>query len=121
MENTKEIRNEESMNLKNQKGQLVKFFKEKGYGFLKHEGREVFVHTTAYLSGFFPEVGQIVGFDFALGLNNKPPMAVNIRVLKSAQSVKDEQEIKAGLEALERIKISRVADTVVVTTEDGAV
>lgn len=97
----------------------MKWF-SKGYGFIKHEGRHVFVHGSAYLSGFHPEIGQLVAFDFAIAPDNKPPMAVNVRVLKSAKSVQAEEEIRTGLEALQRAKTGRVADTVVVTTQDGA-
>ena len=87
------------MNLKNNRGQLIKWFQ--GYGFIKYEGREVFVHRYAYLRGFSPEIGQIVAFDFALAPDKtKPPMAVNVRVTKSAKIVAEEIEIKRGLEAL---------------------
>jgi len=84
------------MNLTRQRGQLVKWFD--GYGFIKFEGREVFVHRKAYLSGFAPEVGQIVTFDFGLAPDkNRPPMAINVRVFKSATDVAAEEEIKRKL------------------------
>lgn len=87
------------MSLKNKKGQLAKWFR--GYGFIRFEDRDVFVHREAYLPGFAPEVGQIVHFDFGLAPDkNRPPIAINVRVVKSAKSVADEQEIKNGLEAL---------------------
>jgi cold shock CspA family protein len=87
------------MNLKNNRGQLAKWLK--GYGFIEYEGRHVFVHRNSYLRGFAPEIGQIVAFDFGLAPDkNKPPMAVNIRVVKTAKSVADEYEIKRGLEVL---------------------
>ena len=87
------------MNLKNNRGQLTKWFQ--GYGFIRYENRDVFVHRDAYLSGFSPEIGQIVAFDFGLAPNkNKPPIAVNVRVVKSAKSVAEEQDTKHGLEAL---------------------
>jgi cold shock CspA family protein len=87
------------MNLKNNRGQLVKWLK--GYGFIEYEGRHVFVHRDSYLRGFAPEVGQVVAFDFGLAPDkNKPPIAVNVRVVKTAKSVADEYEIKRGLEVL---------------------
>ena len=87
------------MNLKNNRGQLVKWLR--GYGFIEYEGRHVFVHRDSYLRGFAPEVGQVVAFDFGLAPDkNKPPMAVNVRVVKTAKWVADEYEIKRGLEVL---------------------
>ena len=87
------------MNLKNNRGQLTKWYQ--GYGFIRYEHRDVFVHRDAYLRGFSPEIGQIVAFDFGLGPDkNKPPVAVNVRVVKSAKSVAEEQDIKHGLEVL---------------------
>jgi len=89
------------MSLKNKKGQLAKWFADRGYGFIKFEGRDVFVHREAYLSGFAPEVGQILHFDFSLAPDkNRPPIAINVRVTKSPKSVAAEEEIKRGLEAL---------------------
>ncbi len=83
------------MSLTKNRGPLVKWFEQNGYGFIKFEGREVFVHRTAYLSGFAPEVGQIVTFDFGLAPDkNRPPMAINVRVFKSATDVAAEEEIK---------------------------
>jgi cold shock CspA family protein len=63
------------MNFTKNRGPLVKWFDKNGYGFIKFEGRDVFVHRTAYLSGFVPEVGQIVTFDFGFAPDKtKPPM-----------------------------------------------
>jgi cold shock CspA family protein len=89
------------MSVKNKKGQLVKWFEDRRYGFIRFDGHDVFVHRTAYLSGFVPEVGQIVHFDFGLAPDkNRPPIAINIRVTKSAKVVATEEEIKRGLEVL---------------------
>jgi cold shock CspA family protein len=89
------------MNLAKNRGPLEKWFETQGYGFIKFEGRDVFVHRRSYLTGFVPEVGQIVTFDFDFAPDKtKPPMAVNVRVWKSAKTVADEDEIKHGLEAL---------------------
>lgn len=87
------------MNLKNNRGQLAKWFGN--FGFIRFEDRDVFVHRAAYLSGFVPEAGQMVRFDFGLAPDkNKPPMAINVRVIKSANAVAAEKQIKQGLEVL---------------------
>jgi cold shock CspA family protein len=93
------------MSLKNKRGQLVKWFEKSGYGFIRFEDRDVFVHREAYLSGFAPERFQILAFDFGLAPDrNKPPVAINVRVTKSAKAVAAEEEIKRGLEALVETK-----------------
>ncbi len=87
------------MNFKNNRGQLTKWYQ--GYGFIRYEHRDVFVYRDEYLPGFSPEIGQIVAFDFGLAPDkNKPPVAVNVRVVKSAKMVAAEQDIKRGLEVL---------------------
>ena len=94
------------MGLKNNRGPLVKWFS--GFGFIKFEGRNVFVHRDAYLPGFETEIGQVgqmLGFDFGIAPNGKPPMAINVRVVKSAKAVADEKKTQAGLEALLKTKI----------------
>lgn len=89
------------MSLKNKRGQLVRWFEKSGYGFIRFENRDVFVHREAYLSGFRPERFQIVAFDFGFAPDkNKPPVAINVRVTKPAKAVAAEEEIKRGLEAL---------------------
>jgi cold shock CspA family protein len=88
------------MGLANNVGELVKIFPN--FGFIRFENRNVFVHKSNYLSGFTPEVGQIVRFDFALALNNRPPHAVKVRVIKSRAAVIAENEIRHGLEALQK-------------------
>jgi cold shock CspA family protein len=89
------------MQLKNNKGRLAKWFNN--FGFIKFENRDVFVHRENYLPGFLPEVGQIVGFDFGLSpIPNRPPQAINVRVVQSAAAVRAELETRAGLEALLR-------------------
>lgn len=88
------------MNLEKNRGPLYKWFEKEGYGFIKLEGRDIFVHRTSYLGGFTPEIGQIVTFDFGFAPDKtKPPMAVNVRVWKSAKTVADEEQIKRELEA----------------------
>jgi cold shock CspA family protein len=92
------------MQLTDNAGQLYRWFSvdsrgKGGYGFIKFEGRNVFVHTKNYVSGHIPEVGQKVAFDFGLSHDpNKPPQAVRVRVLASAQMMKAEADTKAALE-----------------------
>jgi len=99
------------MQLKDNKGQLIRWNENGGYGFILFDGRRVFVHATSYLQGFVPEVGQFVRFDFGLAPDKtKPPMAVKVRVVKSAKAVKAEKQIQAGLEALLKTKIESLSD-----------
>jgi cold shock CspA family protein len=87
------------MKLKNNQGTLRRWLN--GFGFIRFDGRDVFVHRDAYLRGFKPEVGQIVLFDFGLAPDkNRPPVAINVRVSKSVKAIADEIEIKRGLEVL---------------------
>lgn len=90
-----EVRRNFKMELRDCRGQLTKWFGS--YGFIKYENRDVFVHLKNY-NGFIPEVGQLVKFDFGLAPGDKPPMAVNVRVVKSALAVTAEQQIKNRLE-----------------------
>src|SRR5438876_2993368 len=96
--------------LKDNKGQLIKWIEKGGYGWILFDGRQVFVHVTSYLQGFVPEVDQLVRFDFGLAPNQKPPMAINVRVVKSAKTVAAERQIQAGLEALQNAKIDTLSD-----------
>jgi hypothetical protein len=52
----------------------------------------------------------------------KPPVAINVRVVKNAEHVAAEESIRSGLEALLSTKIDTIADTTVVRTVsmDGA-
>lgn len=85
--------------LLNNRGQLYKWTGT--HGFIKFEGRDVFVHRSSYLQGFHPEIGQLVSFDFALAPNPvRPPMAVRVRVVKTACAVQAELDVRRGLEAL---------------------
>ena len=89
-----------SMEFRNKKGHLERWIETSGYGFIRHDDRLVFVHRTGYLFGFKPEPGQAVAFDFGLAPNGKPPMAINVRVVKTAQAVAAEKQVQRGLEAL---------------------
>jgi cold shock CspA family protein len=82
--------------IKNNRGQLLKMLKN--YGFIRFEGRDVFVHRDAYLQGFKPEIWQIVSFDFALAPEpDRPPVAVNVRVIKPASAFQAEKRIENAL------------------------
>jgi hypothetical protein len=70
------------------------------YGFIKYDNRQVFVHERYYVGGM-PELDQKVVFDFGLSLDlNKPPQAINVRVLKTARAMRAEEEVRRGLQAL---------------------
>jgi cold shock CspA family protein len=86
--------------LKNNRGQLVKLFRN--YGFIKFEGRDVFVHRDGYLHGFKPEIGQLVSFDFALAPEpDRPPVSVNVRVVKTAAAVQAEKKLADALKTIQ--------------------
>jgi cold shock CspA family protein len=89
-----------SMEYRNKKGCLERWVEERGYGFIRHDDRLVFVHRTSYLFGFKPELGRAVAFDFGLAPNGRPPMAINVRVVKAARAVAAEKQVQRGLEAL---------------------
>ena len=68
-----------------------------GYGFIHSEGKDIFVHFSAYLPGFTPELHQVL--EFELAPSNKeglPAQACRVRVIKSADKVLAE----FGLECL---------------------
>jgi hypothetical protein len=70
------------------------------FGFIRFDNRNVFVHEKCYTRGL-PELDQKVQFDFGLSHDpNKPPQAVNVRVLKTARAMRAEEEVRRGLQAL---------------------
>ncbi len=107
------------MQLKNNRGELVKYFERQGYGFIWYENREVYVHVSNYLSGFTPEVNQLVAFDFGLFTKDpsRPPQAVNVRVVKEASAVKAEREIVRQLQ--EELKKADADKSLVVDASKG--
>lgn len=71
------------------------------FGFIRYEGRDVFVHLRNYCSGFHPELNQLVEFELGPPVQeNKPAQALRVRVVKTAAQV--EAEYLAGLEALKQ-------------------
>lgn len=97
---------------KNCRGQLKNW--KDGFGFVRYEGRDVFVHRSAYLPGFETEigqVGQILAFDFVEAPNGKPPMAGNVRVITSAgadaKARVAEAEIMRAVETLRKLLASK--------------
>jgi cold shock CspA family protein len=89
-------------------GRLVK--KHPNYGFIRlkdrtGKSRDVFVHFGSYLHGFVPELNQIVEFEFGPApVESKPPVAIRVRVVKTADQVVAEFQAQlekhAGLDAL---------------------
>jgi len=87
-------------------GRLTK--KRQNYGFIQFTNadgkpRDVFVHFNDYLHGFTPEVNQVVEFEFGpSALVGKPPVAVRVRVVKSADDflADFQRQYNAGAEAL---------------------
>lgn len=64
-------------------GQLIKWYGS--YGFILHEGKNVFVHLRNCSAGFVPELGAKVGFEFMPAVVfGKPPQACRVRTLRSA-------------------------------------
>jgi cold shock CspA family protein len=72
-------------------GRVVK--KHPNYGFIRFKNRagvsrDVFVHFGSYLHGFVPELNQIVEFEFGPSpVEGKPPVAIRVRVVKTADQV----------------------------------
>jgi hypothetical protein len=72
-------------------GMLIK--KHNNYGFARFKNtkgvvRDIFVHFGQYLSGFVPELNQIIEFELGPSpVEGKPPVAVRVRVVKSADQV----------------------------------
>jgi cold shock CspA family protein len=89
-------------------GRLTK--KRENYGFIRYTNnagvsRDVFVHFSNYLHGFVPELNQIVEFDFGPSpIEDKPPVAIRVRVVKTANEVLREfnEKIDSGVHALGR-------------------
>jgi cold shock CspA family protein len=91
---------------------------KKAFGFIRYQGRDVFVFHQEYKkAGQIPEPGQKVRFDFALGLDGKPPMAVNIVVIRTAEQVKADN--RANNELTHQLK-SGAATLLSLGTKAGA-
>ena len=62
------------------KGRLSKW--RGGYGFIRSEGRDVFVHLSNFLSGFTPELNATVEFELGPGCReDQPQQAYRVRIL----------------------------------------
>ncbi len=63
-------------------GQVKSWNDERGFGFLRTDGHDVFVHASALPAGTCALVaGTHVGFEIGINERNGKPMAVNIRLV----------------------------------------
>jgi hypothetical protein len=84
-------------------GRLIKW--RGSYGFLRCNGKDVFVHLTSYLHGFTPELNQICEFEIGPATKEgKPNEAFRVTVVRTASQVIAEfnQTSDAGPDALAR-------------------
>ena len=49
------------------KGNVKWFDKRKGYGFVEHEGKDIFIHYTEIKDHFIPETNDLITFDIIDG------------------------------------------------------
>lgn len=62
-------------------GEVKNWNDERGFGFLRVDGHDIFVHSSALPRGTTRlEVGSHVGFELGISERNGKPMAVNIRL-----------------------------------------
>ena len=90
-------------------GRIAKWYG--GFGFIRFDGRDIFVHNKNFMSGSFPELNSIV--EFRLGpatREDRPDQAVNVKIVKRAADVLDDFERRAGIEALRNTKIDTLSD-----------
>jgi cold shock protein len=59
----------------------IQFLRER-YGFITHEGRDVFFHFSA-IKGGEPKVGRLVSFE--LGETSKGPCAIDVEIFVDGQ------------------------------------
>lgn len=58
----------------------VKFFNDsKGWGFIKYEGQDIFVHYSAILTEGFKTLTSDQDVEFDLYITDKGPLAKNVR------------------------------------------
>ena len=75
------------------RGRLVKW--NGTWGFIKHDGKETFVHLSNCVSGFIPEINLPVEFELTpAAVEGKPPQAFRVRSLR--------KDSEAGMDALRR-------------------
>lgn len=62
-------------------GQVKIWNSERGFGFLRADGHDVFCHASALPRGTMTlEVGSHVGFDIGINERTGKPMATNVRL-----------------------------------------
>lgn len=67
-------------------GTIVRFFDERGFGFIYCDElkRRVFFHISKFGGAPNPEVNQVVTFDLAPGKEGQPDKAINVMVVPVA-------------------------------------
>jgi cold shock CspA family protein len=84
-------------------GRLVKW--RGSYGFIRYNGKDIFVHLSSYLHGFVPELNQICEFEIGPATKqDKPNEAFRVTVVKTADAVLHDfnEKIDSGVHALGR-------------------
>lgn len=58
------------------KGNVLWFDKRKGYGFVSHQGHDIFIHHSEMIEHFVPETNDLITYDIVPG--EKGHRAINI-------------------------------------------
>ena len=62
-------------------GRIKKLIREKGFGFIEGEGRELFFHRTAVEGANFDELEEGQSVEYTEGQGPKGPRAENVRIV----------------------------------------
>ena len=52
-------------------GNVRWFDKKKGYGFVDHEGKDIYIHYSAFTEKFIPETNDLIAFEIIDGEKGK--------------------------------------------------